>query len=422
MTQEKAAEIIDFSASREAVGVDEAPSAGAFLASVRKAAGFSLFAVSDATKVKIEHLEAIEANNAAALPIPAYAIGFVKSYARFLDLDEEAIASKFKKDIGADKIAASAAAAQSAETGSAASPHISDGARMVSIFGIIAILTFAFWIVFQVTNSPANRGATGATAAPEQRVRLGTAPLPTLTPRQPAPQTTTPAEETVVDPLVENAVPDRVVAEVETANIDAPTGSNIGNMIEAAPDPIVTLPDAATISDPIPLSEAGSTMAENNAADDAETNSASPLAPIATLDVNPSPDVMSASASVSTLVLDAPVAETLTAVSPPVDDTRTRIEQIIPEPVIVDARLLRSIAPQYPNRCARNATDLERVTVVFDVTAQGRPTNVRVADTSNGCFDDAAISTLRRWRFEPKTVDGAARADLGKRATLNFRR
>jgi len=122
-------------------------------------------------------------------------------------------------------------------------------------------------------------------------------------------------------------------------------------------------------------------------------------------------------------IIDAPVAEELSAAAmPPITQPRTRIEQIIPEPVIVEAMLLRSIAPQYPNRCARNAAELERVTVLFDVTVQGRPANLRVADTSNSCFDSAAISTLRRWRFDPKTVDGAARADLGKRATLNFRR
>ncbi len=417
MTQEKAAEIIDFNAPREAAGVDEAPSAGAFLASVRKKAGFSLFAISDATKVKIEHLEAIEANDTQALPIAAYAIGFVKSYARFLDLNEDELASKFKKDIGANEVMSSAAVPQSSEL-DPASPHISDGARMVSIFGILAILVFAFWIIFQVTNSPANRGTTGTTAAPEQRVRLGSAPLPTLTPRQ---ITTEAAEEGAPAPSVNENVPvsdtpppESVVLDSASVDTIAPVPLNNNETIDNVDVAIQSETDEDAAQDV--ASEVGT---ETPAVEDALTNSAP--SDVATTDDlgDPLPVTTSASAP----ELNAPAVENLDAIAAPPDtQSRTQIEQIIPSPVIVEAKLLRSIAPQYPNRCARNAADLERVTILFDVTIQGRPANLRVADTSNSCFDSAAVSTLRRWRFEPKTVDGAARLDLAKRATLNFRR
>ena len=413
MAQEKAAEIIDFNAQREAVGVDEAPSAGAFLASVRQAAGFSLFAVSDATKVKIEHLEAIEANDRGSLPIAAYAIGFVKSYARFLELDEGEIASKFKKDIGATDVLSSAAVPQIADSTNA-TPDISDGARMVSIFGIMAILVFAFWIIFQVSNSPANRGATGATSAPEQRVRLGTAPLPTLTPRQSTRQV---AEENAAEVVIKKDTPVENSAE---QNNTAP---------EVVPNnPVALAPaDNNAVNDNVSAATTSITEEEIGFGTAAETLTAdNDPVDLSAADESIAADqvvLQSIDTAGALPIIDAPVAEELSAAAmPPITQPRTRIEQIIPEPVIVEAMLLRSIAPQYPNRCARNAAELERVTVLFDVTVQGRPANLRVADTSNSCFDSAAISTLRRWRFDPKTVDGAARADLGKRATLNFRR
>ena len=394
MTQEKAAEIIDFNASREAVGVDEAPSAGAFLASARNAAGLSLVIVSDATKVKVEHLEAIEASDASALPITAYAVGFVKVYARYLGLDEAAVAKRFKKDIGADQPLASAAVAQ-APVEPSNSPHISEGARMVSVFGIIAILIFVFWIVLQITSGPGDDGAARVTSAPEQRVRLGSAPLPAPAPRQRAPEVVEEAEESTPPAPAVNAAAQEPS---DVASQDTPFETVLSE--SAAPE------SAAAVDAPVPQSE----QSED-------------ISPSATLSDQP---VISLTEPLP--LITAPVAESLSELPIASPERRTEVVRqrpdpvIVPDPIIVNAQLSRSIAPQYPNRCARNAEDLERVTVIFDVTAQGRPANVRVADTSNACFNTAAVSTLKRWRFDPKTVDGAPRPDLAKQATLNFRR
>ncbi len=91
-------------------------------------------------------------------------------------------------------------------------------------------------------------------------------------------------------------------------------------------------------------------------------------------------------------------------------------------PAVVEARLIRSIGPRYPARCERAAGALETVTVMFDVNANGRPTNSRVTAASDDCFEDAAVEAVGKWRFNPRTVDGAPRPQKNIEATLNFRR
>ncbi|MEM9618180.1 MAG: TonB family protein [Pseudomonadota bacterium] len=397
MSQEKAAEIIDLSASREAAGAGAGQSAAEYLAATRKAAGLSLAAVSDATKVKIEHLEAIEASDASGLPIAAYAVGFVKAYARFLGLDEAALAEQFKKDIGADQPVVSLETAQTSVTDNA--PPISEGARMVSIFGIIAILVFVFWIVLQITAGPGDDAASRTTQAPEQRVRLGSAPLPAPAPRE------------------RNDVAEK---EASTTTEEAPNDTVGQNASSSTAAPSVTV-----ATDEVDAAAAGEAATSGTLASGDDISLGTEIADTDEIISDADSEDIDVLADQSSPLVTQPILTPQVETPPPVEErpaTRTVITPVVPEPVIVEAKLSRSIAPQYPNRCARGAEDLERVTVIFDVTVQGRAANIRVADTSNDCFNNAAVSTLRRWRFNPKTVDGAPRPDVGKQATLNFRR
>ena len=65
---------------------------------------------------------------------------------------------------------------------------------------------------------------------------------------------------------------------------------------------------------------------------------------------------------------------------------------------------------------------MESVTLMFDVSAAGRAVNMRVVTSTDNCFHDEALRALARWRFTPRTVDGAASLETGKSATLNFRK
>lgn len=73
-------------------------SVGALLADARAARGLELATIAQETRVPLRHLMAIEADQADALPALPYAIGFVKSYARAVGLDADAIAAQFRAE------------------------------------------------------------------------------------------------------------------------------------------------------------------------------------------------------------------------------------------------------------------------------------------------------------------------------------
>ena len=85
-----------------------------------------------------------------------------------------------------------------------------------------------------------------------------------------------------------------------------------------------------------------------------------------------------------------------------------------------DAQPLVRIPPQYPTQCLRAARELETVVVEFDVTPEGSVVNPRVLDSSNACFNRAAMRAVQRWRYQPRVVDGVAQPRFGVRTAIDF--
>jgi cytoskeletal protein RodZ len=71
-------------------------SAGERLREAREAQGLTLVDIANRTRIPIRHLEAIEESRFDTLPSPTYAIGFAKTYARAVGLDETAIANEIR--------------------------------------------------------------------------------------------------------------------------------------------------------------------------------------------------------------------------------------------------------------------------------------------------------------------------------------
>jgi transcriptional regulator with XRE-family HTH domain len=70
------------------------------LRAAREAAGLTLEQLTSATRISSRHLAAIEADNWASLPPGRpYAIGFARSYAKAVGLDERAIADEVRKEL-----------------------------------------------------------------------------------------------------------------------------------------------------------------------------------------------------------------------------------------------------------------------------------------------------------------------------------
>ena len=74
------------------------------LRAAREKAGRSLSDVAAELKIRERYLEALETGDHARLPAPAYAAGFVRSYAEFLELDGRALAQAYRDQVGGEAI------------------------------------------------------------------------------------------------------------------------------------------------------------------------------------------------------------------------------------------------------------------------------------------------------------------------------
>ncbi|MBD3730680.1 MAG: helix-turn-helix domain-containing protein [Sphingomonadales bacterium] len=74
--------------------------AGDELRLAREKQGLSLEQVAAETRIPQRHLQLIEKGDFSGLPARTYAIGFARSYARFVGLDEKVIAAKVREELG----------------------------------------------------------------------------------------------------------------------------------------------------------------------------------------------------------------------------------------------------------------------------------------------------------------------------------
>jgi transcriptional regulator with XRE-family HTH domain len=85
-------------AETPAPALDPAWRAGRKLSEARRQLGLSLDEVADRIRVRREFLEALEDMNVKLLPGKAYALAFLRSYARELGVDEKAIVDQFQDE------------------------------------------------------------------------------------------------------------------------------------------------------------------------------------------------------------------------------------------------------------------------------------------------------------------------------------
>ncbi len=89
-------------AKMEKLAAEELPldGAGPKLRRAREARGLELAQVAAETKIPIRHLEVIERGAFSELPGRTYAIGFSRTYARMLDLDDAVIVADVRAELG----------------------------------------------------------------------------------------------------------------------------------------------------------------------------------------------------------------------------------------------------------------------------------------------------------------------------------
>jgi len=74
------------------------------LRKAREAKGLELKEVEEITKIRSKYLQALEEGDYGVLPGGVYTVGFLRSYAHFLDLDAESIVNTFRLEVTATKV------------------------------------------------------------------------------------------------------------------------------------------------------------------------------------------------------------------------------------------------------------------------------------------------------------------------------
>jgi cytoskeleton protein RodZ len=126
--------------------------AGVRLRRAREAAGLSRADIAARTKIAERHLASIEEGNFAALASRAYAVGFARSYARVVGLDESVIAKTVRHELG-DVIADDER--RPAATFEPGDPARVPTARLALISTLVAlVLVAAMWLAWRHYNAP----------------------------------------------------------------------------------------------------------------------------------------------------------------------------------------------------------------------------------------------------------------------------
>jgi protein TonB len=91
-----------------------------------------------------------------------------------------------------------------------------------------------------------------------------------------------------------------------------------------------------------------------------------------------------------------------------------------PKPVIMEMKLLRSVAPDYPEDARRRKIE-GTVELHYVVGRDGRVKDVEIASsTPPGVFDAEAAAAVKRWRYDARREDGVP-IDHPARVRLEFK-
>jgi cytoskeleton protein RodZ len=361
--------------------------AGGMLRAARTDAGLSLEDVSAATNIKPEKLAAVEAMDLASLPAQPYALGFVRTYATFLNLPAAPLVQRYRDEAGWSAVPAPKIAPPPRDLGTT---------REASLLAVLLVVGLILWLGWQIVQS----------FAPEAEVAAEGFPL---TDREEPARVTYEVEsgsDAVTVDRPEEAVDAAPVAEVaRTGEVASPETASVSLV------PLVLLPTGAAEEavEPAPISSA-----ESRPQTIADVLNEQLLAETAT-DFPQAEPVRQAAPALPPLPVPEPVAEPRVRAAP-APSAETRRAEVVP------ARLTSPVSPVYPTRCESRASDEEVVTVGFGVSRLGKVVNPQVTDSTNGCFDQAALSAVARFGFEPAREGGRRVASEARTTRIVFRK
>jgi cytoskeleton protein RodZ len=137
---------------------------GSRLRAEREKAGLSLSEIATRTRVPIRHLEAIEAGEYSALPGSTYTLGFTRSYAKALGLDENAIIADMREELAQGGYQGSVARAPAYEPADPARVPSRWMAWTAAAVAALVLAAYFVWRSFALSPDPAASETTKAVA------------------------------------------------------------------------------------------------------------------------------------------------------------------------------------------------------------------------------------------------------------------
>ena len=139
---------------------------GAQLRTAREAKGLSIGTVSQRTRVPARALSAIERNDRTALPPPPFNRGFVRTYAKEVDLDPDSMVRDYFAQFPEPAVAAPAIAVRATRDASWQEPSRFVGmAAALAILVAVVVTAIVLGRRSDTANEPAAVGTTGNSAA-----------------------------------------------------------------------------------------------------------------------------------------------------------------------------------------------------------------------------------------------------------------
>jgi hypothetical protein len=119
---------------------------GQVLSDARERAGLDIRDVEEQTKIRVKYLHALEDEDWGTLPSPAYAKGFLRTYAQLLGLDAEALVDEFRRQVEGGRAAGDyplgdqVLARSSRPGGGGRSPWLVAGLILVAIAAVLLVI------------------------------------------------------------------------------------------------------------------------------------------------------------------------------------------------------------------------------------------------------------------------------------------
>jgi len=164
----------------------DGPDLGAALRQIREFHGVSLQDLADATRIRQTYLSALEAMRLEELPSRPFAVGYVRAYARHLNLDSEAAVERFRQEFPEHDEGLRAPVGVRRER----DPRLG----LILAGGVLIVAAFVLWNIAQraMTNQAPPLSVASTPASPQVEQAAPEGPLSVGAPLPPPVESTTP--------------------------------------------------------------------------------------------------------------------------------------------------------------------------------------------------------------------------------------